>query len=302
LPPTTSPGLIIRTANPTLVSGVRLVWTRVVTLYAALVIPSAVLAQSESDTAAARALFSEGRALADAGDWDQAADRFRRALALRPSPPIRYNLAVALEHQGALVEASEQLRAAIREAPADDRTRTSADTLLRRVEPRIGRLTVRIEGDATDMEVLLDGRRLAPALVGVGAPTDPGHHRVVARRGGVETSAEGDLEPGDAAVITVAAPTSAGAPIVSPPPGETAAPDDGDDAAPAAALAPPETREPEAGGPDWMLVSFGGVAVVGGLVLDLVPHSAKNHEFDALDLAPVVLYAGGAALLALGIL
>jgi uncharacterized protein YjeT (DUF2065 family) len=51
-----------------------------------------------------------------------------------------------------------------------------------------------------------------------------------------------------------------------------------------------------------VFVALGGVAVVGGVVLDLVPASASNHEFDALDLAPVVLYAAGAALVAAGIL
>ena len=37
-------------------------------------------------------------------------EHFRRALALRSSPVIAYNLASALEHLGQLVEASELLR------------------------------------------------------------------------------------------------------------------------------------------------------------------------------------------------
>lgn len=279
----------------------RLEWTATVGLYFALAtIPAIARAQpSDSDTAAARALFSEGRALADNQQWPEAADRFRRALALRPSPAIRYNLAVALEHLGQVVEASEQLRTAIREAPAGDRTRTASETLLRTVEPRIGRLTVTLEGDAEGVEVLLDGRPFSRALLGVGAPADPGHHRVVARRGGAESAQEVDLDPGGTAAVTVEAPAAqATPPVVEPPPDSGT---DTDDAAPpAAVLGPTETPAPSTG-PNWMLVGVGGVAVVGGVVLDLAPGSASNGRFDALDVVPVGLYLAGATLVALGV-
>lgn len=277
----------------------RLGWTATVGLYAALLAfgGSAFAQPSDADTAAARALFSEGRALADSQRWPEAADRFRRALALRPSPAIRYNLAVALDQLGQLVEASEQLRTAIREAPAPDRTRTAAEALLRNVEPRIGRLTIVLEGDADGVDVLLDGRPLSSALLGVGAPADPGHHRVVARRGTAETSEETDLEPGAAASITIEAPAAgASGPLVEPGPDTTP-----DDSAPPASVVVPAESEGPSTGPNWALVAIGGVAIAGGVALDVAPSSASNRKFDALDVVPVGLYLAGAALVALGV-
>jgi hypothetical protein len=260
--------------------------------------PLPASAQGEAETAAARALFAEGRALADAEQWDQAADRFRRALALRPSVSIRYNLAVALERQGKLVEAAEQLRTTLRDAPEGDRTRGPAETLLRGVEPRIGRLEVRVEGDASGVEVSLDGRVLSSALVGVAVPTDPGHHIVVARRGGLETTAEVDVPEGQGATVSVAAPTAAAPapPDPVPPPTDPTPPPVPD---PSTTVETPPGGE---GGTNWTYVVIGGVAVGAGIAVDLVPASSSNQKFDGLDLVPVGLYVAGAALVALGVL
>ena len=66
--------------------------------------------QPARDVAAARALFEEGVAAADAGDFPRAADRFERSYALRPSAVVGYNLASALSRTGRLVEAAGYLR------------------------------------------------------------------------------------------------------------------------------------------------------------------------------------------------
>ncbi|HMI90773.1 MAG TPA: hypothetical protein VK509_05385, partial [Polyangiales bacterium] len=77
-------------------------------LTAAALTAAPARAQSEdaSRAASARALFEEGVTFADQGHWDEASDRFRRALALRDSAVIAYNLASALQETGHLVEAS----------------------------------------------------------------------------------------------------------------------------------------------------------------------------------------------------
>lgn len=46
----------------------------------------------------------------------------------------------------------------------------------------------------------------------------------------------------------------------------------------------------------------GGASVVGGVLLDTLPASASNGEFDALDVVPVGLYAVGAGALIYGII
>lgn len=53
--------------------------------------------------------------------------------------------------------------------------------------------------------------------------------------------------------------------------------------------------------PRWPWLGAGGVALAGGLVLDLVPSSASNGELDALDLLPVALYAVAATAVFLGL-
>jgi uncharacterized protein YjeT (DUF2065 family) len=56
---------------------------------------------------------------------------------------------------------------------------------------------------------------------------------------------------------------------------------------------------PQPRGTRWTWVAIGGAAVAGGLALDLLPSSARNHSFDVLDLVPLILYAaGGSAILA----
>jgi predicted transcriptional regulator len=139
--------------------------------------------------AAARALFEEGLRHADAGRWGEAADRFERAYALRPTPEIAYNWATALGRLGRLVRASELLRQVERDPQAPAGVRRAAGARLAKLRPRIGRLTVRVEGAAAGAPVLLDGRPLDAALVGVAFPIDPGLHSLEARprKGGAVT-------------------------------------------------------------------------------------------------------------------
>lgn len=137
----------------------------------------------EQRSAAARALFQEGNALLEAEDWAQAADRFERALELRDSPQIAYNLTTALVELGHLVRATEVLQAL--ERAEDTPARVIEASAARRAEiaPRIGRLTIRAEGNRQDVVLEMDGRELAWAMVGVQLPADPGPHELRARQG-----------------------------------------------------------------------------------------------------------------------
>lgn len=131
--------------------------------------------------AAARALFDQGLEALRAERWDAAADRFGRAYALRPTPEIAYNLSSALIRTGRLVRASELLRRVSADAEAPGPVRTAARTRLKELLPRLGKLTVRVEGDPA--LVRLDGKPLDPAVLGVAFPVDPGTHSVEATQG-----------------------------------------------------------------------------------------------------------------------
>lgn len=138
--------------------------------------------------AAARALFQEGVALARRGEYEPAVDRFRRAQALRPAPPIAFNLACALAHQGMLVEASEILERLLRDPSVTGDLRESALRERQEMTPRLSRLTVRLEGDPEDVRVEIDARELPGAAIGVAVPVDPGAHEVRAQRDGADVA------------------------------------------------------------------------------------------------------------------
>ncbi|MCZ7678598.1 MAG: hypothetical protein M5U28_07435 [Sandaracinaceae bacterium] len=134
-------------------------------------------------TALARSLFRQGVELSDAGRWPEAAEHFRRSLSLRGSPIVEFNLATALTHTGRLVEATELFRRASRDAEAPERLRQAARQQIDALAPRLGRLTVEVEGPLGSVELRMDGDVLPPEGVGVAAPADPGHHVLVALRG-----------------------------------------------------------------------------------------------------------------------
>lgn len=199
---------------------------RVLIVLGVLLTASLAAAQNEAATAAARALFHQGLDLADQEVWDEAADRFERALALRWAAPIAYNLADALSRVGRLVEATEHLRAILRREDASAEVRAAAEELLGALEPRLGALTVRAEG-AAGAELRLDERPLAPAMLGVPIPVDPGTHVVRALRDG-ETVERATVEvaEGARAELNVVVPAPAPAdppPIPAASPAEVAA-------------------------------------------------------------------------------
>lgn len=129
-------------------------------------------------TAIARALFDEGLALADRGEWAEAADRFRRAAVVRPTPPIRFNLAHSLSRIGRVLEAVEMLHTVEGDAQAAPDVRASARELRSRLERRLGRLVVEVTDPPAGSQLLLDDTALPAEAAGVEFPVDPGVHRV----------------------------------------------------------------------------------------------------------------------------
>ncbi len=165
--------------------------------------PSETLTPEAIETA--RRLFREGVVAAQSGRWHEARDRFTRTLALRPAPILRFNLAVACQNDGALVEAISLYREFLRDTPRDeDPARVAAaareiDALARRV----ARLHVEVTGDEV-RSFALDGRPMNTALLGVDIPVDPGEHfvEVVGAAGDRQRRSGGFLE-GDSIPVTI---------------------------------------------------------------------------------------------------
>lgn len=154
----------------------------------------------------ARQFFDQGLEYADAGRWHEAADRFRRAYQAKPTAEIAYNLASAHIRLGYLAGAAELLRRAAEDREATPAVREAARRRLAQVEPRLGRLTVRLEPAAGGF-AYLDGRLIEPSLLGVTLPVDPGPHLVQARwRNGADLSHRVTVAEGAGSTVHLASP------------------------------------------------------------------------------------------------
>lgn len=278
------------TFHPSLFQGF-LLWG--VLLWGWAIFPAAAQAQPAEDgasrTAAARSLFQEGLTLLDEERWEEAADRFERALAIRQSPQITYNLTTALLGTGDLVRASELLRGITRDdtAPADVAA-AAQRRLDEEVLPRIGRLVVRVEGDRRDAEVRLDDRALDWALVGVAVPVDPGPHRIVALRAGEEVArAEAHVAEGAEEHVDIRLPE-----LPSPPsPAEVA--EQAEPPSPMPSRAPPE--EDSGGGvlSQWWFWTGLAVLVAAGVAGGVLLVGSSGGQASPVDGSAGTVFVGG---------
>lgn len=253
---------------------------------------STARAQSAQETALARKLFEEGVTLADHGDWQGAADRFGRAFALKPTSGIAFNYASALVEVGRIVEACELLRSVTRDATASAPLRSEAEAKLAQVSPRIGYLTVRVEGDpGPDGRVDVDGTDWPRAAWGVASPVDPGTHMVRLSRGELEISREevslGDGERRELSLSAGAAPELPVGPVVT---------DTTDGHMDSAAGGHGQTGD---GGSErrpfyksWVLWTAVGAVIVGAVVAGVLLGSPKDKKSEAPvsgDTTPAVI-------------
>lgn len=193
-----------------------------------VVAPHRAFAQDEQGTAAARTLFHEGIACADASDHACAADRFRRSNDLRPSSIVVFNQAQAEAELGHLVVASELYRLVLRNAEGE--LAQAAQGALDVVVPRLARVTIVVE---TTARVTLDELEMQAAIRGVAIPLDPGEHQLRAFYGDEsvaeetfsvsegETSTQTfDVPPPVADLTVQEVPVEIVAPVIEPPPVE----------------------------------------------------------------------------------
>lgn len=145
----------------------------------------------DADTAAARAQFSEGLRALDEERWPAAAAAFERALALRPTAEIRYNLTTALLAMGRPREATRQLQLVLDDPQTRKPVRAAAEQRLRQAAAQLGHL--RLNGtvsspaaEDTGWRVWLDGEELPREQWSQAIAVDPGAHEV---RAGPDQSA-----------------------------------------------------------------------------------------------------------------
>jgi hypothetical protein len=140
------------------------------------------------DAAAAEALFKEGRAAYDAGDYPKACAKFSESQRLDPGAGTLINLAACREKLNQLASAWEAWQQALTWLPKGDpripEVKKRADAL----EARVPKLVIELApGAPEDSDVVRDGIRLGKAALGVAIPVDPGPHQVEVSAPGRET-------------------------------------------------------------------------------------------------------------------
>lgn len=195
-------------------------------LLVALGTPSAALAQSAENKAAARTLGVEGIKLANEGNCEAAVEKLARAEALYHAPTILGRLGECQVNLGKLVEGTENLNRVVRERLPENapsaflKARDRAQSVLDQALPKIGKLKIVVEPNVEGLEIRVGDKIVPLALLGAERPTDPGTHQIVAHAPGYRPStAEITLAEGGAQTVnlTLVADPAQEAPAAPPP-------------------------------------------------------------------------------------
>lgn len=139
-------------------------------------------AYAQSSTAAAVALFDEGRAAIQRGDFDVACAKFKESNRIGPAVGTAFNLANCEEKRGRLATAWVLFRQVAAQMKPDDPRLSVATERVAALEKRAPRVIFSADNATpADTRVRLDDLELASASFGSAIPIDPGEHRAVVR-------------------------------------------------------------------------------------------------------------------------
>lgn len=188
----------------------------------ALLVSSTVALAAPTDTAAAEALFAEGRRLMEAGEIAAACAKFEASYGHEAALGTLLNLAQCRAREGKTATAwghAHTVRATASRT-GDAKRERAAQALLAELEPKLARLVVTVRSPVGGLVVERDGKALAEGEWGVPIPVDPGAHRVQASAPGhlsVVVTAE-VAQPAATITVEVPALVRAVAATTSPPP------------------------------------------------------------------------------------
>lgn len=235
--------------------------------------PRAAWAQPSDARAAAEILFNEARTLAEKRDFAGACPKFEASLRLDPALGTRLNLGDCYEQIGKLASAWAMFKAAADSArvQGDVREKLASDRASR-LEPRLPRLSVRVEGDGVPgMTLVRSGSAMEQAMLGSPTFVDPGRIEITASAPDHETFTT-SVEAKEGELVEVVIPVLTRSSGAGTGPGEGPGP------------VPPKTM-PRPGRGRAMVglgVAGGGVALLaGGVVAGLSARSLWNDAFDS---------------------
>jgi serine/threonine-protein kinase len=236
--------------------------------------PRLAAAQTKEDLARADALFNAGKALTDAGRFQDACAKFAESKRLAPGLGVTLYLADCYEHIGRTASAWTEFRSA--EGQARERNDKRADVArahAQALEPKLCRIAISIAPTVPlrGLQVLRDGSPVEQEELGLAVPVDPGDHAVVVTSPGhaprTLSARVGPDTP--SATVVIDALGESTAPASSPAPTTTPANPSGTEgtgAAPSGAASLP-AEAPEGGAPNatrrWIGVGVGAVGLIG---------------------------------------
>lgn len=151
-----------------------------------LVVASAWADPTPSELQAARELFAKAQKDEEANEWSSALEKLRRVASVKMTPGVRLHIAVCEEKLGQLVAAFADYSAAesLAKSQSNGEVLQAVAEPLVRMKARVPMLTISVPSDASNLEVSLDGKKLAPGVLGVAMPVDPGAHKIEAKASG----------------------------------------------------------------------------------------------------------------------
>jgi hypothetical protein len=265
----------------------------------AVVSQTALSDDKNRDVVSAEALFSEGRRLMAAGNYEAACPKFADSETLDPAPGTALNLAMCYKKQGKLATAWAAFQSAqtlaVR-AGQNDRARAAKNEIAA-LEPKLSRLTVSVPelAQVPGLEIRCDDGSILRSEWGLPLPRDGGSHEIVASapnrkewRTHVELKESGQR-------LTVEVPKLEDAPSAGPEAGATAAapgaavqttsPSSAPISTPSDAESPPRTPG-QAQRVIGLAIGGAGLAtLVTGGVLAMIAKSESNRAADEHGIA-----------------
>jgi len=148
-------------------------------------LPESAQAQGPSSSDAdglkhAREQFAQALALQTGGDWAGALALLKEVAAVKPTPQVRFNIALCEERLGLLVAALGDYELAGSDAQTQkaDQVRQEVDARLESLKARIPRVVVQRGVGADSATISLDGVALGDSVLNSPLPLDPGPHVV----------------------------------------------------------------------------------------------------------------------------
>ncbi|MEI9935849.1 MAG: hypothetical protein WDO69_01365 [Pseudomonadota bacterium] len=128
----------------------------------------------------AREQFGQALALQTGGDWAGALALLKEVAAVKPTPQVRFNIALCEERLGLLVAAlgDYELAGADAQAQKADQVRQEVDARLESLKARVPRVVVKRGAGADSATISLDGVSLGDSVLNNPLPVDPGPHVV----------------------------------------------------------------------------------------------------------------------------